>query len=759
MIYLVTRQKELFVNTAYTIISVEESLKMMRTWNRVQFDSETNGKDPHIAKILCIQFGNKKSGCQIVVDITTIDIKLYKNILENKPLIGQNLKFDLQFLFSVNIVPLKVYDTMIVEQLLYLGYPPGAIRMSLNAIAERRLGINIDKTVRGEIIWRGLDTSVIVYAAGDVMYLEDIMDLQLQDCSNRGCLIGARLECDFVPVISYLEWCGIRLDTNAWNVKMSYDNAIRDIYLKSLNDMIIALSRNEKTFTTYISHYGKEEDDISKERKSILKYSVRNENKDITTSFGAYFEAYDSTSNKKLLGDYYKVNNQGDLFLGYDTEPKCTVNWNSGKQVIEILKELGFDTKVKDKKTGETKDSALEKVIRNQKGICDPFLYIYFNYKEASKVCSTYGQAYIDAINPITDRIHTIFRQLGASSGRMSCGASKQKNTDLAKYKKLLPSLVGYVQLQNLPSDHATRASFVPKKGNKMVSADYSAMESRLGADIYNEKSMIEEFLHGSGDIHSLVAKACFPELKDVTIKSIKKDFPHLRSRAKPIGFSQQFGGSASAIKSSLGCTIEEANDIANLYNSGFPGIYDFKLKGSKFVKENGYILICKYTGHKIYWHDWKEWTDRQATFTSSFWEIYRQEKEIYLAKVAEYENSIAENKKMPKKPPIMELVSYHFKAGSKWDRLALNSPTQGTGIILLKEAMINFFHWIVKNGYFNIILLCNLVHDEVVAEYPENLEVDVAEKIVYFMEEAASKYCKSLPIPAVAEVGDHWIH
>ena len=54
---------------------------------------------------------------------------------------------------------------MIVEQLLHLGYPSGVISYALNAIAERRLGINIDKTVRGEIIWRGLDERVIIYAA------------------------------------------------------------------------------------------------------------------------------------------------------------------------------------------------------------------------------------------------------------------------------------------------------------------------------------------------------------------------------------------------------------------------------------------------------------------------------------------------------------------------------------------------------------------------------------------------------------------
>jgi DNA polymerase I-like protein with 3'-5' exonuclease and polymerase domains len=89
---------------------------------------------------------------------------------------------------------------------------------------------------------------------------------------------------------------------------------------------------------------------------------------------------------------------------------------------------------------------------------------------------------------------------------------------------------------------------------------------------------------------------------------------------------------------------------------------------------------------------------------------------------------------------------------------LALNSPTQGSGIIILKEAMNNFFRWIVKEGLFGKVLICDLVHDEAVIEYPETMP-EVSEILKKFMEEASAKFCKKLPIPAVPEVGDHWIH
>ena len=421
MIYLVTGQQQLFESDSYKVISIEESLQLLNSCKILQYDSETSCKNPYFGNILCIQFGNKEKNFQLVVDTTTINILKYKDILETKPLIGHNLKFDLQWLYNHKIIPRKVYDTMIVEQLLYLGYPAGIIKYSLKEVAYRRLNINIDKTVRGEIIWRGLDDKVVLYAAGDVMYLEDIMQSQIKDCKEKDCLKAAKLECDFTPVIAYLEWCGIKLDESKWKAKMAKDAA--------------NLKQSKKDLEEYI-------------------YSIKS--------------------------NYFTIDRQGDLFSGFSLEPICKINWDSSSQVVKLAKDLGFNTTVQDKKTGEDKDSVLEKTLKTQKGINDKFLELYFNYKEYSKVCSTYGQGHLDAINPITGRIHTVYRALGASSGRMSCG-SRNSDDDLAKYKKIPASRCTFPNLQQLPADEDTRSSFVSEEGNVFCSCDYSAMESYFG--------------------------------------------------------------------------------------------------------------------------------------------------------------------------------------------------------------------------------------------------------------------------------------
>ena len=685
MIYLVTAQKELFENSKYEHISLTKSLEIMSTWNNIQFDTETNGRDPHICKLLCVQFGNKKADTQIVIDCNTIDIKQYKELLESRLLIGHNLKFDLQFLYNHSIVPFHVYDTMIVEQMLYMGYPSGQVSFSLKETAWRRLNIYIDKTVRGEIIWRGLDERVIEYAAGDVLYLEDIMWLQVKDCKKRSCLVAAKVECDFVPSIAYMEWCGIKLDIDKWKAKMKKDKENLEEAIRSLNAFVVRTP-------------------------SLSKFTF--------------------------------IDLQGDLFLGYNTEPQVKVNWSSSRQVIEVAKTLGFDTAVKDKKTGEDKDSVLEKHLATQKGINDEFLKLYFAYQEYAKVVSSFGQGHLDAINPNTGRLHTTFKQLGAASGRLSCG-SNQPNTDLAKLKGLPAKCCKYMNIQQLPADEPTRSAFVAPEGYNFVSADFSAEESRLGADIYQDKEFLKEFTEGSGDTHSMFAWMVFrKECEECGCKGVgdvKKLAPQWRKKVKGVEFAYMFGAAAPTISTSANCSVEEAQGYIDTLDKAFIGMSTFAKKGAQFVRSHGYILINPITGHKMYWWDWDKWKERQKLFTQEFWEEYR-------------------TKHKGTGDTVALEVRQHFQAAGKYDRLARNSVTQGTGAIIMKTAMTWLFKWIVDNGYFGVIHICASVHDEICCDYPKKVEM-FPKVLENTMERAAAKYCKSLPIPAEAAVSDHWVH
>ena len=680
MIYYVTNQPSLISSPYYTVITSEESLNIIKDWKCAQADSETTGLDPHIDTLLLFQLGSIDGETQIVIDCTTVDIKIYKEFLESVYLEFHNGKFDLQFLYSAGIVPRKVYDTMIVEQLLYLGYPSGAISYSLKAVAERRLGVSLDKTVRGKIIWKGVDDEVILYAANDVKYLHQIMRSQSRDFSFQRCRIGAKLECDCVPAMAYLEWCGIKLDEAKWKAKMDKDKA-----------------------------------NLCSAKDKLNKFVVSNNYK-----------------------QFFHIDTQGDLWEGFNDNPIVDINWDSPAQVIKFAKFLGFDTTVQDKKTGEDKDSVLEKHLKMQDGVNDEFLKLYFDYKEYSKVCSSFGQGHLNAINPITRRIHTDYHQLGAASGRMSCG-NIQGNPSIARMKKLPQSECIYPNIQQLPNDPITRGCFVAEKGNLFCSCDYSAQEARVAADVYNDQALKDIFLKGI-DSHSMYAKVFFKkELEGIDVKDVKKLRPDLRQKAKSPEFALNYGGGYPAIMAALKCSKEEAELIIKNYEEGFKGTAEFARKASKFVREHGYVLINPITGHKMYWWDWKQWKERSKKFTQEFWEDYKKNHKGTGDEVAKE-------------------VSVHFKAASKWDRMGRNAPCQGTSAIMTKTALINLFKYILENNLFGVVKIVAVVHDEISIEYPETMP-EMAKKLEEFMEESAKIYCTSVPIPAVAEVDTCWKH
>lgn len=471
-IFLVTGQGQLFDNDTYKIISVEESLRLLDPLKVVGLDTETEGFSPFLKKLLLLQLGNRDF--QVVIDCTTININLYKDFLESDRLfIGWNLKFDVKFLFYHNIIPRNLYDGYIAEKMIWLGWPSGMHSLSLKSAGENYLGIELDKSVRGQIIWRkSLTGEIIEYAANDVKYLEDIMLKQTDILYKRGQKLALELENRTILPTAYFEFCGVKLDTEKWEEKMKKDE-------EKLKEA---------------------QDELDKFIVNLYKENPQSMNKFIEIA-------------------------QPDLF-GFTTPgPKCNINWNSSKQVIPLLEFFGFDLMTRDKVNGGMKKSVDATVIEGQKNK-HPIAEVYLKFKAAQKVVSTYGQNFLDLINPITGRIHSQFNQIGTDTHRYSSGGGDDK--------EIIPGRkVPLVNLQNLPADAETRACFVAEKGNKWVSIDYSSEESVILANIARDEAMLDIF-RNKGDLHSLVAKMVYPEeLKDIDVKDVKKLRPDLRKAAK----------------------------------------------------------------------------------------------------------------------------------------------------------------------------------------------------------------------------------
>ena len=363
MIYLVTKQNALFENENYKVISVEESLRLLNSLTIVGLDTETEGLDPWTKKLKSIQLGNYDF--QVVIDTTTIDPTLYKDYLEsNRLFVGWNLKFDLKFLFKQGIVPRKVWDGYLAEKLMWLGYPSGIHSLSLKAAGEHYLGIELDKSVRGKIIYAGLTDDVIIYSANDVKYLEKIMELQQLELTKKGLEKAIIYENKFVLPLAYCEYCGVKLDVDKWKAKMQKDEQRVKTALDNCN-----------------------------------KWLLKNE----------------PDSN------YIFIDRQGDIFNGFNLEPQVTLNWNSAKQLIPLFKKYGVNVTIEDREKGGTKDSIDAKSLKPQKDKCS-LIPLYLEYKEAVKVTSTYGENFLKQINPVSGRIHTNYQQMGADTTRVTSG-------------------------------------------------------------------------------------------------------------------------------------------------------------------------------------------------------------------------------------------------------------------------------------------------------------------------------------------------
>lgn len=399
MIYYVTGQRELFEypGAKYKCITVEESFEVLSPLSIVGLDTETTGTEIWTGRLLLLQLGNKED--QVVIDRTTVDINQYKDYLEsNRLFIIHNAKFDLRWLYKEHIVVRNVYDTYLAEKILFLGFPPGIVSLSLQACCDRYLGIYLDKTVRGQI-HAGMTEEVIVYAANDVVHLEDIMNKQLTIIKARGQEVALSIENEFVRVLAYIEFCGIKLDPVKWKAKMVRDAERLRIAEQKLNEWVVDYVMKKNDPSLIARNF-----DPRERKKKALK---------------ARMFIDDKGNLPKMKGDdAFVVIPAPSLFSEFNTGPQCVINWNSSKQVIRLFEELGFDLLVKDKKTGKMRESVESKYIEMQKDKSD-IVPLYLEYSAAFKVVTSFGQNFLDAINPVTQRIHPTFNQMMDTGERL----------------------------------------------------------------------------------------------------------------------------------------------------------------------------------------------------------------------------------------------------------------------------------------------------------------------------------------------------
>jgi len=257
----------------------------------------------------------------------------------------------------------------------------------------------------------------------------------------------------------------------------------------------------------------------------------------------------------KLAGEAVNVGSpkqMGDILFGKlglpgGTKTK-TGQWATGARVLDELAEQGHELP--------------QKIL---------------DWRQVSKLKSTYTDALPGYVNPTTHRVHTSYALAATTTGRLS---SSEPN------------------LQNIPirteDGRKIRRAFIADRGYKLVSADYSQIELRLLAEIAGIEQLRKAFRDGL-DIHAMTASEMF----GVPVKNMPAE---VRRRAKAINFGIIYGISAFGLANQLGIEREEAGAYIRKYFERFPGIRDFIEETKKSAKKDGYVTTL--FGRKCHYPD-----------------------------------------------------------------------------------------------------------------------------------------------------------
>jgi DNA polymerase-1 len=245
----------------------------------------------------------------------------------------------------------------------------------------------------------------------------------------------------------------------------------------------------------------------------------------------------------KLAGEPFNVGSPkqlGDILFGKMALPggrkTATGAWSTDSDALEDLANQGIEL--------------ARKVI---------------DWRQLSKLRSTYTDALPGFINPQTGRVHTSYALASTSTGRLS-------STD--------------PNLQNIPvrteEGRKIRAAFIAPKGSKLISADYSQIELRVLAHVADIPQLKKAFADGL-DIHAMTASEMF----GVPVKGMD---PLVRRRAKAINFGIIYGISAFGLANQLSISREEAGQYIKTYFQRFPGIRDYMDATKKEARDNGFV-------------------------------------------------------------------------------------------------------------------------------------------------------------------------
>lgn len=420
------------------------------------------------------------------------------------------------------------------------------------------------------------------------------------------------------------------------------------------------------------------------------------------------------------------------------------ISINSPTQIAIVLYDiLGLTSPDPKKPRGTGEDILLALNVPLSKTILE--------YRETAKLLSTYVDKLPNVVNPKTGKIHCSFHQYGAATGRFS---SSDPN------------------MQNIPSHNKEiRRMFSADKGCVLISCDFSQQEPRTLAHMSQDHNLIQAYIDGK-DIYAWIAqkiyKVPYEECKEFRPDGTKNpEGKKRRDSVKSIILGIMYGRGAKAIAEQLNCSTKEAQKIVDQFYESFPQVRKWMDETMRKAHINGYVETA--WGRKRRLPDLLlepyEFTmigNQPVDFDPlSFDSVENVSNEVPSKIKDQYIKRLESKWSMKEKRSIIleakeRGISIKDNGGfiADAERQCINSVIQGSSADMTKLAMIA----IHEDEYLrerNCKLLLQ-VHDEVIAECPEEYARECADRLSYLMVSAAKSKI-SVPMKCDAEITHVW--
>lgn len=238
-------------------------------------------------------------------------------------------------------------------------------------------------------------------------------------------------------------------------------------------------------------------------------------------------------------------------------------NINSPKQVAELLFEKLNLPSIK--RTLKNKDFSVDYEVLSELSSAHPIIPLIIDFRNLSKLKSTYCDSISSLINPKTGRLHTFFNQTGTATGRISSSEPNLQNIPI-----------------KTPLGRKIRRAFVSEEGFSLLSADYSQIDLRVLAHFSEDPVLLSAFLNGE-DIHERTASEVFSG--ELFLPPDER-----RRRAKIINFSIIYGTSPLSLSKELGVSVNQAKEFIERYFYRYRRVKDFIEKVINDAEKNGYV-------------------------------------------------------------------------------------------------------------------------------------------------------------------------